>query len=139
MADPVTLIGLVASVVQLVQTGAKVCSYLNDVKNASEEQRGLSHEVNCIGYLLEELQKCVLVDLSNPNDPRVIGMQRLEESLADCKKKMEKLSRELEPSRVKKFWKRLTWTWHKNEIKDTIITIGRFKSMLSEWLLIDLW
>jgi hypothetical protein len=139
MADPVTLIGLVASVVQLVQTGTTVCNYLNDVKNASEEQRGLSHELNCIGPLLEELQKRVLVDLSNPNDPRVIGMRRLEESLADCKDKMEKLARELEPSQGKKIWKRLTWTWYKNEIKDTITTIGRFKSMLSEWLLIDLW
>ncbi len=140
MTDPITLISLVASVLQLVDTATMVYDYANDVKNAPREQRALSGEYASLKPLLEELQKRERqVDQCNPNDPRVTGMRRLEESLADCEKKMKKLAVTLESSGLKKIWKRLTWTRHKAEIKDTIVTIGRFKAILNDWLHIDLW
>ncbi|KIM72175.1 hypothetical protein PILCRDRAFT_828843 [Piloderma croceum F 1598] len=140
MTDPITLIGLVASVLQLVDTATTVYDYAGDVKNAPREQRELSSEYASLKPLLEELQKRERqVDQSNPNDPRVTGMRRLEESLADCEKKMKKLAVTFESSGLKKAWKRLTWTRHKAEIKDTIVTIGRFKAILNDWLQIDLW
>jgi hypothetical protein len=140
MTDPITLIGLVASVLQLVDTATTVYDYASDVKNAPREQRELSSEYASLKPLLEEFQKRERqVDQSNPNDPRVTGMRCLEESLADCEKKMKKLAVTLESSGLKKILKRLTWTHHKAEIKDTILTIGRFKAILNDWLQIDLW
>jgi hypothetical protein len=140
MTDPITLIGLVAGVLQLVDTATTVYDYGSDVKNAPREQQKLSGEYASLKPLLEELQKRERqVDQSNPNDPRVTGMRRLEESLVDCEKKMKKLAVTFESSGLKKVWKRLTWTHHKAEIKDTIVTIGRFKAILNDWLQIDLW
>jgi len=96
MTNPITLIGLVASVLQLV-AASTVYNYVNDVKNAPEEQRELSREYASLEPLLEELKKRVLlVDQNNPDDPRVTSMRELGNSLADCEKKIKKLATKLQ-------------------------------------------
>jgi hypothetical protein len=41
MADPATAIGLVASVVQLIDTTLQVIQYANEVKDSSPDQKSL--------------------------------------------------------------------------------------------------
>jgi hypothetical protein len=140
MSDPISLIGLVASVLQLIDAAVKVSDYLSDVKNASREQQQLSNEVACLESLLEELKQISdqgVVHVTGPGDPRIRDMKHLETTLTECVDKLNALKAKLETAR--KFWKRLLWTKYKAEIKDMLATIERFKALLGSWLHLDTW
>ena len=96
MTDPISIVGLVASVVQLVDTASKVADYLSDVKHASEEQQQLLDEIAHLGPLLDELKrldKQGQMHLSDPGDPRIVGMEHLKTALAECRKRLEALKK----------------------------------------------
>jgi hypothetical protein len=144
MADPITLIGLVASVIQLVDTMTDVCSYLDDVKKAPKERQELATEIAHFEPLVKELEQLHArgpIHPTSANDPRVIHMQALQTVLGDCKTRLDVLIKALKPAGTwfGRIWKRLTWTKRKTELKDMLTTIGRFKSLLDSWLHLDVW
>lgn len=76
---------------------------------------------------------------TDPDDPRILGMQKLEETLKECNTMVEKLMKDLTSSRSMKLGKRLLWPRRKAAVKDTLDTIYKFKSLLDSWLQMDIW
>ena len=65
--EPVTAIGLVASVVQLINATTKAIKYLNDVKDAPRDLAKLAREVVSLLALLADLRRRVgEVDSADP-------------------------------------------------------------------------
>jgi translation initiation factor 2 gamma subunit (eIF-2gamma) len=140
MSDPISLIGLVASVLQLIDTAVKVSDYLRDIKNASTEHQQFSNEIASLESLLQELERICdrgAVEMTGPEDPRVRDLQNIKSTLAECTKRLDTLKTKLETTH--KLWKRLLWTKHKAEIKEMLVAIERFKALLGSWLHLDIW
>lgn len=64
--DPITALGLVASVVQLIDVTLKIIQYANDAKGASNDQAKLSMEasslLSMLLYLQSDLEQASLGD-----------------------------------------------------------------------------
>ena len=56
MAEPITVIGLAASIVQLIDSTAKAYKYLNEVKHATKERADLAMEAANLVPLLTSLR-----------------------------------------------------------------------------------
>jgi hypothetical protein len=54
--DPVTVIGLVAGIVQLIDTTTKAIKYINDVKDAPRDRARLAREATSLLALLTDLR-----------------------------------------------------------------------------------
>lgn len=59
MADPLTAIGLAASIVQLIDATTKAYKYLNEVKHATKERAELAMEAANLVPLLTSLRNRV--------------------------------------------------------------------------------
>jgi hypothetical protein len=73
--DPVSAIGLLASVGQLINTAADALRYLIDVKNGPKYKARLGLECASLVALLTEF-RYEIEDL-DPKDPRLTGMRLL--------------------------------------------------------------
>ncbi|KAJ7485603.1 ankyrin repeat-containing domain protein [Mycena latifolia] len=108
------VVGLVASVLQLVDTVASAHRYLKDFRDAPKDQRRLLGEAAGM----------------------ISGLQEFEEPLLQLKATMERLTQKLNS----KASNRVTWPlWGKGDIEEGLSTIERFKSLLNAWLGMDLW
>ncbi|KAJ7270957.1 hypothetical protein C8J57DRAFT_295004 [Mycena rebaudengoi] len=133
--DPVTAIGLVASILQLVATFKSVTDLGRDVVNAPKEQRDLLLEVENLALLLEDFKHRV----QQPNNQAVNGLQKLEKPLGQLRETMEHINGKL-GSANKVGSKALVWTfWSKKEVDENLAKIERFKAVLNAWLLLDNW
>jgi hypothetical protein len=134
--DPVTAIGLVASILQLVTTFKSVTDLGRDVVNAPKEQRDLLLEVENLALLLEDFKHRVQ---QQPNNQAVNGLQKLEKPLGQLRETMEHINGKL-GSANKVGSKALVWTfWNKKEVDENLAKIERFKAVLNAWLLLDNW
>ncbi|KAJ7218722.1 ankyrin repeat-containing domain protein [Mycena rebaudengoi] len=133
--DPVSAVGLVASILQLVAAAKSAIDLGRDAVNATKDQRDLLREVQNLAPLLEDLKH----RLQQPNNQLVNGIQRLEKPLGQLKETMENITRKL-GSANKAGSKMLTWTfWNKKEADEDMAKIERFKAVLNAWLLLDTW
>ncbi|KAJ7291361.1 ankyrin repeat-containing domain protein [Mycena rebaudengoi] len=133
--DPVSAVGLVASILQLVAAAKSVIDLGRDAVNATKDQRDLLLEVQNLAPLLEDLK----YRLQQPNNQSVNGIQRLEKPLGQLKETMEHITRRL-GSVNKVGSKPLIWTfWNKKEADEDMGKIERFKAVLNAWLLLDTW
>ena len=145
MVDPISLVGLVASAVQLIDSAKKVCVYLIDIKQASEDRQALSAELDLFQPFLEKLKQLSDHDSSNhndPNDPRFAHLQNLRDILAEYEKKWHDSIKAFGPfptSRFRLAWERVIWPLRKARIRDMRVTMEGFKTSLSGWLLVDVW
>ena len=57
--DPVSAVGLVASIVTLISTTTSAIEYLNTTKDAPKESKGFLHEVLCLIVILDALRSKV--------------------------------------------------------------------------------
>ncbi|KAJ7453550.1 hypothetical protein B0H11DRAFT_272721 [Mycena galericulata] len=133
MAD---IVGLVASVLQLVDTVAKAHDYIQDFRNAPEEQQRLLLEVQNLDPLMRELDRTI-----NDGEATGIsrGMQEFEGSSIQLKTVMERLAKKLNPAGIRKVSNRLTWSlWGKEDVQEGLMTIERSKSLLNAWLGMDI-
>jgi hypothetical protein len=129
-------VGIVASIIQLVDTVLKAKDYIHDFVHAPQEQRKLLSEMGDLRPLLEELQHRIVANASSGI------LQRMKSLLADFKATMERFTEKLRPGEgpLSKFSKRLTWTmWSKKEAQEYLSKFEQFKSLLNAWLLVDLW
>ncbi|KAJ7241278.1 ankyrin repeat-containing domain protein [Mycena rebaudengoi] len=133
--DPVTAVGLVASILQLVAAAKSVLDLGRDAANGPKEQRDLLLEVENLASLLEDLKHRV----QQPNNQTMNGLQKLEKPLGQIKETMEHINRKL--GSAKKVGSRtLIWAfWSKKEVDEDLAKIERFKTVLNAWLILDNW
>lgn len=131
--DPVSAIGLAASLAQLVGTVAKIISYINDVKNASKERILVNQEAASLLGLLTTLQ--FKVEDANPTESWYIHVRSLGGTggpLEQFERRLEKLAKKLRPdSTVKNLGRKFIWTLDKNEVKELLDAIERLKTLIS--------
>lgn len=134
--DPVTAVGLVATVTQLIAVTTKVIKYLSDVKDAPKDRGKLALEISSLLTLLTNLRfEAEEAEESKEADPwfnNICSLAYKTGPLDQCKTALEKLSRKLksEPG-LKKFGRALVWTLDKKEVYDLLVQIERLKSLIN--------
>ncbi|KAJ7609341.1 ankyrin repeat-containing domain protein [Mycena polygramma] len=122
------IVGIVASILQFIDTVAKTRDYIQAFRNAPRDQQQLLKEIESLDPLIREL------------DQRISGghaglVKNLESPLKEVKELLEQLTERLDLQGIQKFRSRVTWSlWEKKDIEDGLETIERFKSMLNAWL-----
>lgn len=106
--DPITAVGLVASIVQLISVTTKVIKYLSDINDALKDRKKLILEVNSLLTLLTNLRfEAEEVDEAGKSDPWFNNLCSLGVNagpLDQFKTAMEQLLQKLKPeSGLKKF------------------------------------
>ncbi|KAJ7453162.1 hypothetical protein FB451DRAFT_1100503 [Mycena latifolia] len=134
MAD---IIGLVASVLQLVDTVAKARGYIRGFHNAPREQQRLLLEIQNLQPLVRELDRRIL---DNQAAGLTSGLQEFQQPLMQLKRTIERLTKKLNWDGFSSLSDRLTWPlWGKEDIEEGLTTLEQFKSLLNAWLGIDIW
>jgi hypothetical protein len=131
--DPITAVGLVASIVQLIDATATAMIYLNNVKDASNDRATLAREGSSLLTLFTDLRyRMEEADLTSSwfAGVRLLGIEG--GPLDQFKDAMVELARKLKPETgIKKFGKALIWTLDKSEISNILSKIERLKTLVS--------
>jgi hypothetical protein len=131
--DPITAVGLAASIVQLIDATTTAVKYLNDVKDAPKDRATLAREGSSLLALFTDLR--YRVEEADSTGAWFAGVRSLGVEggpLDQFKDAMEGLARKLKPeARIKKFSKALCWTLDKNEISNILSKIERLKTLVS--------
>jgi hypothetical protein len=130
------VLGIVASILQLIDTALKGRDYIVGFIHAPQEQQKLLSEMESLRPLLEELQNCIA---GNPLSGKI---QQMKSPLADFQSTMSQFTEKLLPGNgpLSKFSKQLKWTlWSMKEANEYLCKFEQFKSLLNSWLLLDLW
>ena len=137
--EAVTVVGLAASIIQLIDTTAKAIKYINDVKDAPTERARLAREATSLLALLTDLR--YRVEETTSTDPWFTGIRSLGVEggpMEQFNRAMEDLTSKLRPGKsLKKFSKAVFWTLEKNEINNTLTQIERLKSFVNLALQMD--
>ncbi|KAJ7602548.1 ankyrin repeat-containing domain protein [Mycena polygramma] len=116
MAD---IVGLIASILQLVDTVVKTRDYIEDFRNAPHDQQKLLKEIKSLNPLLGVL------------DPLIRGgraglLKNLETQLQQVEKVLSRLTKKLDRQGIEKFRGRLTWSlWGNKDVEQGLQTIER--------------
>jgi hypothetical protein len=130
------VVGLIASVLQLVDTLAKARDYIHDFHNAPKDQQRILLEIQNLSPLIRELDRRI----QNTVTGITSGLQELTEPLTQLKGMLERLTKELKWEGSSKVSKRFIWPlWGKEDVEEKLRTIERFKSLLNNWLGMDIW
>lgn len=127
--DPVSVLGLVASLVQLVDATSKVIGYLNDLKDAPKERARLAREATSLLTLLTDLR--FRIEEAGPTDPWCASLRSLgvdQGPLDQLRRAMEELASKLVPT---KQLRRVLWTLDKKTVENLLSQIERIKSLIS--------
>lgn len=126
--DPLSAVGSIIAIIQLVGT---VISYLDGVKDASEERTQLLVEISSVGGLLTTLR-----DLAVASEQEGTAMASAKSlnvplgPLAQFRLALERIAVVLAPNRgVKKFGKSLAWPFKKGEVLELLGVIERQKTL----------
>ena len=128
--DPVSAIGLVASIVQLISTTSKVIKYVDEVKDAPTERASLASEAANLVPLLMSLKQ--RVETSSSTDPWFASVRSLGlpgGPLTELQVLMEQLGGKLR-SRKKKLSGQLLWPSDQKECLALLAKIERVKSLI---------
>ncbi|KAF7335665.1 SesA domain-containing protein [Mycena venus] len=129
-------LGIVASILQLVDTALKIREHIQDFRHAPEEQQKLLSEMDNLRPLLQELETRIA---GNPSSAII---QKMSSPLTAFKLTLEQFIQKLKPveGRLLKFWKQLNWSLeNKKEALERLKKFEQFKTLLNTWLLLDLW
>ncbi|KAK7038242.1 ankyrin repeat domain-containing protein [Favolaschia claudopus] len=135
MAD---LIGVVASILQLVDMVSRARHLIVGVRDAPEEQQKLFSEIQSLGALVTQLHRrleaCQFPDILN-------GAPQFRDSLVQAKETLERLTSKLSStSKLSKLPARLAWPlWKKEDIHNGLNALERFKTLLAVWLGMGNW
>ena len=123
MADPIGLVGLVASVLQLVSTFATAVTMIKDLHNAPKEQLQLFSEIQSLQLLITALHGLILANSA------VIGITQLKDPLSKLEDTMKQCNKKLQGDGP---LTRVTWTlWNKKEAKEDLDKNECFKTLLN--------
>ena len=130
--DPITVVGLLAAVAQLIDITSKVVNYVNDVKDAPKDRAKLAREAAGLLVLFTDL-RCRVEEISS-TDPWFAGLQSLGANggpLMEFQSAMEDIADKLVPAKSGvKFKRVLCWTLDRNEINSILSKIERLKSLI---------
>ncbi|KAF7335742.1 Ankyrin repeat domain containing protein [Mycena venus] len=134
MAD---IVGLIASVLQLIDAVEKVRKYSVGFRDAPKDQEKLLLEIQNLKPLMTELDLRI-------NSGQSIGLpqslRRLDEQLVPLEEMMQRLKTKLDSGGISKVSARVSWAlWGKEDVHEGLNAIERFKSSLSVWLGMDNW
>ncbi|KAL8827623.1 MAG: hypothetical protein Q9191_003073 [Dirinaria sp. TL-2023a] len=131
--DPISAIGLTASLVQLMSTVTKTIGYLNDVKNAPKERTQLAQEtLSLLGLLISLRDKVETADPTSPWFDRVRTLNQSGGTLQRYKTSLDGLARLVKPeAALKDVGKKLVWPFDKKKIHDALMMIERLKTLIS--------
>ena len=127
------IVGLTASVTQLIDITAKAIKYLNSVKEASKERASLFQEASSFLPLLVSLE--ARINAAKPSEPwfddvRLLGIEN--GPLDQLREALMQLTDKLKPKRgVEKAARALIWTLDKAFCDNILHKIERVKSSVS--------
>ena len=130
--DPITVVGFLAAIVQLIDTTSKVVTYFNGVKNAPKERAKLTREVTGLLLLFTDL-RCRVEEVTTSTDSWFTGLQSLGEEggpLMEFKIAMEEIADKLTPAKAMNLGRLLRWTLDKKEIDALLSKIERLKTLV---------
>jgi len=141
--DPITAIGLLAALVQLIDKTVEVTQYLNHVRNAPKERTELSTQILNLQSVLFLLRD--RLEEAGPEETRAkwfLSIQALAQKngpIDQFKEAIERLKKKLKPadSGIKRFGKALIWTIEKEQVKEILDDTELLKSNISLALLED--
>ncbi|KAJ7649138.1 hypothetical protein DFH06DRAFT_558397 [Mycena polygramma] len=133
------VVGLIASILQLVDLVTKARNYIKDFADAPQEQTQLLLEIQNLDALLKDLDKRAK---RKPTALLTKGMQVLEQPLRELNSTLQRSTKKLESEsgRIAKFYGRLIWPlWAKEDVVGVLNGIERFKSLVDLRLGLDTW
>ena len=130
--DPITVVGFVAAVVQLIDITSKVVNYLNHLKDAPKDRAKLAREATGLLVLFTDLR--YRLEETKSTDPWFNGLRSLGGEggpLMEFKSAIEDIANKLAPApRVVKLTRVLHSTLDKREIVAVLSKIERLKSLV---------
>lgn len=131
--DPVTAIGLIASVGQItegtVKLAIKLTHYFHDVKNAPARSQELRSELRTLASILSLIQETLQIDSR--------ALRTLEYSIDEFQELLAELSIRIAPERTEGFNK-LKWPFTATENEKILAKIERYKSTFNIALTLNL-
>jgi hypothetical protein len=131
--DPVTAIGLTASLVNIMDAAMKVVGIINGIKGATKEQAMLIQEVTSLLPFLSSLK--TRIELANKTEPwfaraLVLGAPNgaialLDVAITELSRRLHKLYERNKVSRS------LGWVLKKEECNAMLVRIERAKSLIT--------
>ncbi|KAJ7922682.1 ankyrin repeat-containing domain protein [Mycena leptocephala] len=124
------IVGLVATVLQLVDTVASARIFYNEFRDAPTDMLRLLLEIQSLESLIEKFRE--RIDKSEGSGVPGGTIQEIEEPLTQLTGTMERLTKKLDSHKVTS---RLAWPlWGKEDVQEGLNSIERFKSSISVWL-----
>ena len=131
--DPISALGLAASIIQIIDATTTTIKYLNDVKAAPKDRAQLAQEATSILVLLTQLR--YRLEGADSEDPWYNGIRRLGTDngpLQQLHDTMVSLADKLEPkSGIKTVGKALLWSLEKRECTELLSKIQRLNVLIS--------
>lgn len=130
--DPITAIGLVASIAQLIEATTKAIKYLNSVRDAPKDRAKLVQEASSLLAVLTNLNYTLEGANTIESWLGPVSSQGLKDVLDRLQRLLGELAKRLKPSEhpMKSLGKRFLWTLDKKEILETLAEIERVKSLV---------
>ncbi|KAI0902853.1 ankyrin [Ustulina deusta] len=133
--DPSSVVGFLASIIQLIETTAKAISYVNDVKDAPTERAQFARHASSLLALLTDLRYRVeeAKSASEPWFGTLHGLGVKRGPLDQLEDQMGCLAMQLLPLSIGRFQnarKALSWTLDKKEIVEVLVQIERVKTLV---------
>ena len=136
--DPVTVIGLAASIVQLITTTTQTVQYVNQIKNAPKEVGEFGQEASNVLILLWRLRARV-DEAKGQQDSWFTSVAALGVPNGVLYQLQEALERVVDRlNQTKKLRKRIFWPLDKKELSSVLLRIERLKTSVSLALQDDL-
>lgn len=131
--DPLSALGLVANIAQVIDGVTKIVGYINDVKGAPKDRARLAREcASLLDFLVDFRYK---VEESPANDPWFSSARLLAGPggpLVEFEKELEDLSSRLKPqSGLRKVGKSLVWTLDMRSINKFILRVEILKAFMN--------
>ncbi|KAJ7130172.1 hypothetical protein C8R44DRAFT_774980 [Mycena epipterygia] len=132
-------LGIVTSILQLADTTLRARDYIQDFRNAPQEQKKLLIEVGNLKPLLLELRKRITAESALSFS----ALQHLKEPLVQLEGTMVRLVHKLdvaELSKLSQLSNRIKWPlWGKRDVQEGLQEIERIVGFVSNFLTLDIW
>jgi hypothetical protein len=131
--DPITAVGFVASVGQLIDAAAGLVRYINDVKNAPRDRARLALEcANLVAFLTQFRYAIEDLDLKHPQLTGIRLLAGEDGPLEQLTEAIKTLFDKLKPAGLAgKVVKAVTWPFEKPDVDDILSRIERLKLLIS--------
>jgi hypothetical protein len=131
--DPVSVIGLVAGIVGLIDTTIEVIQFLNDVNDAPKEWTAFAREASNLLSILTTLRYTVSdVTVDDPWFAGIRSLGRKDGPLDQFHQSLAELTKRLSPhSNGMDFKRRVLWSLDKTYINGKILQLERLKSLIN--------